>query len=325
MQLIAANQMDQLLGDLYYQEATLDICQIEDGISIIPPEDGKGPPDFYFQAENWDRALPLTKRAKTHLGQLSGIKPAIYKEFVNAGPLTTEMIHYSVNRSDRGGVVAMCYTKDAVIGVYDFSKPYMGLHEAFRLFCEAASPSWVASNLNDPLAQEFDFFGVIPGQLDSVSHGVYMCFDGKPKYSTCSMLHDQAFVLGDESGLKRRKKQEAFESSALKTVSSIAEVAPQDSQLIKGLAGDYVDNPVRFLNRLSLMKGVSNKVSDAMSTRVVDFLNSEEATHYNIVRFVANLNSNPEAEEAERRFQHFAHYVATEGGSRCKKCGLPQA
>lgn len=317
--------VDQLWAGLDYREQLVHWGTLEQGLEIVPPPDDKGPPDFLLRLDGWDGHRPLTKTAAAQFGRLSGVRPAIYKEFVKDGGLTAQMIHYSMNRPDRGGAVYVASTNDSVVGFYNAEKPFLGAKSSYDLLATTPGVCYVDAFFNPDGVWEFV---VTLGDLSkSVTPGLYMAHGGRPVVGIYSILHDRSAVLGPVKPPKKRKSKEACESAASEFIASRGNEAIGEGEAIYNLAGRVIENPVRFLSRLSLMDGFSSQASDQMVSGASEAFRRDDGSkpsHYDAVRYVASLADNNEKQTLDRRFQLFAHYVAFRGATCCTSCGLPE-
>lgn len=295
---------------------------IESGLSIIPPPEGKGPPEFFLTLDGWPGHRPIAKSAMTQLGNLSGVKPSIYKEFASNESLTSQMIHYSMNRPERGGAVYVASTKDLVVGFYNAEKPYLGAKASYDLLVTTPGVQF-ADALVYPDGH-WEFLAVFGDLTQPVTSGLFMQHAGRPVVGIYTVLHDRSAVLGPMRAPKKRKSKEAMEKLAADFIAARGNEAIGEADAIYKLVERTVDEPVRFLSRLSLMDGFSAQASDQMVTGAAEAFGSDKPNHYEVVRYVASLAEHNEKQVLDRRFQLFAHYVAFRGATCCTSCGLPE-
>lgn len=312
--------VDQLWAALQYQEMLVSWSSLEQALSIVPPPDDKGPPEFYLSLDGGATYKPLTKIAAAQFGRLSGVRPAIYKEFVKDLSLTASMVHYSMNKPDRGGHVYVAHTTDWIVGVYNSEKPFIGVKDAYDILMTAPNIQYADLFFADDGAFEVT---AIQGDLtQSVTPGLFMAHGGRPMFGSYTTLHDRGAILSPVKAPKKRKAKEACENAAAELVASRSNEAIGEADFVHNLAGQQVTDPVKFLSRLALMSSFSSQAADRVVTNVAEAL-SPNPTMYDTVRYVAGLAAGT-TEMLDRRYQSFAHYIAFRGASVCTQCGLPQ-
>lgn len=309
--------IDHLWAGLQYEETVVNWDDLENNLSLIPPGDGKGPPDFYMEVMG--NHLPLTKVATSQFGRLSGVKPSIYREFQSDQTLTAKMIHHSMNKADRGGKVYVAHTAEQIVGFYSFEKSFLGLETSFGVL--RSVPGFEYGEMYALPDGTFEFTAILGDLTQSVTPGLFMAHGGRPAFGVYSVLHDRSCVLGPLKAAKKKKTNEASESAAADFVAGRANEAFGESDRIYKLAKKTIPDPVKFISRLSLMNGFSVQASDKAIQGAAGAL-APNSSHYDVVRYVASIATGEKI--VDRRFQQFAHYIGFRGADVCNHCGLPE-
>jgi len=306
---------------LNYDETLVSWTDLEAGLSMVASGDDKGPPDFYLSLDQMQTHRPLTKIATSQFGRLSGVRPAIYKEFIKNPSLTNDMIRYSMARPERGGHAYVAHTTDAIVGIYPSEKPYLGLKDSFDILQAAPGLTFIDTVWCED--GTFEFVAILGDMTASVTPGLLLRHGGRPMFGTYLSMHDQSAMLSELKAPKKRKAKEACETAAHELVANRANEAIGEADSVYNLASVPVTDPAKFLSRLSLMHGFSSQAAEKMLNSATEGLIANPS-HYEVARFVASLAAVGETALTDRRFQTFSHYVAFRGASVCTQCGLPQ-
>jgi len=310
-------ELDQSLAGLHYTETQVDWNDLEHGLSIVSPVDDKGPPDFFLTLPGWTNNLPLSRLAAGQFGRLSGVKPGIYKEFVRNAPLTAQMIHYSMSRSDRGGSAYVAYTPHQVVGVYSSEKPFLGLKTAYDILFTAPGVRFGDMFINSE--GTFEFVAVQGDLTSSTTPGLYMLHGGRPTFGTLVVLHDHSYVISPLKAAKQRKSREACQIAAARFVEAKTNEAMGEARQIYSLASQSVSDVQRFLSRMALGNKFSTQSMEHLLKGSAERFNSLTPSLYEVVHFVASLASDGGVES--RRFQSLAYTLAFHGCRVCTSCG----
>lgn len=319
MQLFALEAVDQLWAGLEFKRTMVNFSDLEQGLSLVPGAD-EGPPELYLRVNGRKEHLPLSRIAAGQFGRLTGVRSSTYQEFVENDKLTNNMVRHSFSRPSRGGSVYVLHTKDQIIGVHLAEKPFVDPHQAWTALKAATDCQFGAMFITPHGA--FEFFVSQGDPTASVMHGLYMLHDGRPKVGVHLSLHDRSNLVGTLKGAKVRKDQGKCETALESLISEKENEARGETEFVYNLAQDAVPDPARFLSRLSLLSNFSAQSSNHMLSGVADQL-VVNSSHYDVVRYVANLATGG-APVSDRRYQMFAHFVATRGATVCRNCGYPQ-
>ena len=318
------NVSRSLMG-LSYTEVRLNWAQVEKNLTIVAPAE-RGLPDFYLTVPGHGRGkgLPMTRTAARQFGTLSGVKPGLYREFSHDSGLTEKMVEYSMGQRDVGEVV-VGHTGEQIVGVYAANKPYFGLVETFEHLQTAPGLAYAEFRITPEGVFEYIVIG--GRDKDSVRPGLYLAHGGRPVIAPFSMLHDFSSVLGNPKPPKRKKNKPACLTLLDQFVAAQMNSAIGEAEHIARLVGHTMDDPARFLSRLSTLEGFSSQAADTMLSGAVASLVAG-SNQYEVTRYVAGLatatSSEGQQPKVDRRYQRFAHSVAHKGAGMCAHCGLPQ-